>query len=221
MKSVSKFLLVSSLLALAGCSTFEGLQNDISRGYNSIAGTVSSSVASLTEQRKKLPVYDGACPPVSVRPDLTKLVDFSNPEKPSDSTKVSNVEIRGVQNTCRLENGAIVMQIDIALYGETGPKARMQAGDKPSFAYPYFIAVTDEQGIVVSKEIFAASLAYGAEQKDINQTESVFQTMPVPDKDAGENYKVIVGLQLTPEQLAYNQNKLAAAPAPESKTAKN
>lgn len=220
MTSTLKFLLIPLLLTLASCSTFEGLKNDISSGYSSFTKSVSSSVASLTEDRKKLPVYDGTCPAISVRPDLTQLVDFANPEKPSDSTKVSQVEIRSVQNTCRLENGAIIMQIDLALYGETGPKARMRPGDKPSFAYPYFIAVTDEQGVVVSKEIFAASLAYGAEQKDINQTESVFQTMPVPDKNAGEHFKVIVGLQLTPEQLAYNQNKLAASAAPAS-TSKN
>lgn len=204
MKPAPLFLLLPTLLILAGCSTFEGLKNDLSSGYNAIAGSVGD-LADITTRKKNLPVYDGSCPPVSVRADLKRLTDFTNPEKPSGATKISYVEIRDVQNTCRLENGAIVMQLDMALYGETGPKARMKSGDKPSFAYPYFIAVTDEQGVVVSKEIFAASLAYGSDQTDTNQTESVFQTMPVPDKDAGEHYKVVVGLQLTPDQLAYNQ----------------
>lgn len=220
MKFAPTFLVLASLLALSGCSTFEGLKSDLSSGYDSLATSVAS-ISDPKEEKKKLPVYDGNCPPVSVRPDLKQLVEFNDPEKPTDATKTSEVEIRSVQNTCRLENGGIVMQIDIALYGKTGPKARVKPSDKPSFAYPYFVAVTDETGNVVSKEIFAASLAYGANQNDLNQTESVFQSMPIPDKAEGENFSVIVGLQLTPEQLAYNQRHLAAAPQEKPKTVKN
>ena len=216
-------LIAVSLLALSGCSTWNGLTSDVSTGWDSMSDAVSGWVTpnmAAKEEKKKLPVYDGTCPQVAVRPDLQTLVEFVDPEKPSDASKVSEVEIRNVSNTCRVENGGLVMQIDIALYGETGPKARMKPGDKPSFAYPYFVAVTDEQGTVVSKEIFAASLAYGREQKDINQTESVFQTMPFPDPANGKTYNVIVGLQLTQDQLAYNQ-RLAAAPQAPVTSAKN
>lgn len=213
-------LVLASALALSACSTFEGLKNDLSSGYNSLTNSVASiAQPDANAERKKMPAYDGTCPPVSVRPDLKRLVEFTDEEKPTDSTKMSEVTINGVTNTCRVENGTIVMQIDIALYGQTGPKARVKPSDKPSFAYPYFIAVTDQTGNVVSKEIFAASLAYGANQKDINQTESVFQNIPVPDKEAGQNFNVIVGLQLTPQQLAYNQDISAGAPVPPSKPA--
>lgn len=212
-------LFAVSLIALSGCSTFEGLKNDVTTGFDSVSNWVSPQQA-VKDEKKKLPVYDGTCPSVSVRPDLKQLVEFTDEEKPSEPTRISEVEIRGVQNTCRIENGGLIMQLDIALYGETGPKARAKPTDKPSFAYPYFVAVTDEAGNVVSKEIFAASLSYGAKQNDINQTESVFQTMPFPDSAAGKSYNVIVGLQLTPEQLAYNQ-RLASAPAPKATTAKN
>lgn len=189
----------------------DGLSSDVSKGWDKMSNWVSPHQAAK-EEKKKLPVYDGTCPPVSVRPDLKQLVEFTDPEKPTDATKVSEVTILGVQNTCRIENGGLVMQLDISLYGETGPKGRMKPGDKPSFAYPYFVAVTDETGNVVSKEIFAASLAYGKDQNDINQTESVFQTMPFPDAAAGKSYNVIVGLQLTSDQLAYNQQHAPLAP---------
>ena len=206
-------------LALGGCSTMNGLKNDVSSGFDSVSNWISPHQAAK-EEKKKLPVYDGTCPSVAVRPDLKKLVEFSNPAKPSDDTKVSDVEIRAVENVCRIENNGLVMQIDIALYGQTGPKGRMKPGDKPSFAYPYFVAVTDELGNVVSKEIFAASLAYGKDQKDINQTETVFQAMPFPDTGAGKMYNVIVGLQLTPEQLDYNQ-RFTAVPVTMPAGAKN
>jgi len=206
------FILVfTSVIALSGCSTFEGLKEDISSGYHSLTDSIAKTVDPVKEAKKQLPVYDGTCPPVSVRPDLKHLVDFHDPAKASESTKVSEVDILDVQNTCRVENGGLVMQIDISLQGKTGPKARFKPGDKPSFAYPYFVAVTDAQGNVVSKEIFAASVSYGSKQNDINQTESVFQTMPYPDATIGQTYNVIVGWQLTEDQLAYNQ-RIASMP---------
>lgn len=205
-------LVLTALLALGGCSTFEGLKSDITNGYNSLlSGTDTAEAVTRTNQddpdaaKKRLPVYDGSCPGVSVRPDLRRLVEFYNADKPSDATKISEVTLTNVQNICRVEADKLVMQIDLTLDGKTGPKARMKPTDKPSFAYPYLVAVTDAQGNVLSKDIFAASIAYGADQKDIKQTESIFQNMPFPDATIGQVYTVVVGFQLTPEQLAYNQ----------------
>lgn len=183
----------------------QGLKSDLSRGYDAVTGTFAKAIDPIKEEKKKLPVYDGTCPGVSVRPDLRRLVEFYDPAKPSEATKISEVTILGVQNTCRVEKDNLVMQIDISLSGKTGPKARVKPTDKPSFAYPYFVAVTDPQGNVLSKEIFAASVSYGADQKDLAQSEMIFQSMPFPDASLGQSYNVIVGFQLTEDQLSYNQ----------------
>ncbi len=193
-----------SLLSIAGCSTFEGLKSDLSSGFKSASNTVAN-VVDPDEEKKKLPVYDGSCPTVSARPDLRRLVEFYDPEKPVEATKISEITMTSVRNVCRIENGQLVMQIDFALEGNTGPKARVKPSDKPSFAYPYFVAVTDPQGNVLSKEIFASTVAYGSDQKELKQTESIFQNMPFPDATIGQSYSVVVGFQLTPQQLAYNQ----------------
>lgn len=214
MRALPALTLFTALL-LGGCSTFQGLKEDLSHSYDAVTDTFAKAIDPVKEEKKKLPVYDGTCPPVSIRPDLKNLVEFYNPEKPSDATRISEVTISNVQNTCRVEAQGIIMQIDITLQGRTGPKARMQPTDKPSFAYPYFVAVTDEQGNIVSKEIFATTIAYGSKQNEITQTESIFQNMPVPDSASGQSFSVIVGFQLTDDQLAYNQSMdKAAKPAP-------
>lgn len=201
-------LAFASLLALGGCSTLEGLKTDLASGFDSVSDKVAS-VVDPDAERKKQPVYDGSCPQASLRPDLRRLVEFYDPDKPADAGKISEVTITNISNICRIENGALVMQIDLSLDGKTGPKARVKPNDKPSFAYPYFVAVTDPQGNVLSKEIFAASIAYGPAQNELKQTESIFQNMPFPDKTIGQTYSVIVGFQLTPEQLAYNQGSIS------------
>lgn len=208
-------LAICAALTLNACSTLEGMKSDITQSYSTVADAFARSVDPVKEQKKQLPVYDGKCPGVSVRPDLAHMVEFTDTAKPSDKTKTSEITITGVDNTCRMENDGIVMQVDISLSGKTGPKARVKSGDKPSFAYPYFVAVVDQSGMVLSKEIFAASVAYGSKQNEITQGETIFQTMPVPDSGVGDDYSVVVGFQLSADQLAYNQQHgLTQASAP-------
>ena len=204
-------LALSIAMAVSGCSTVAGLKQDLASGYDAVAGTFTKQVDPVEEEKKKLPVYDGTCPPATIRPDLQRLVEFYDPKNPTDATRISEATIDAIVNTCRAQGDGIVMQIDLALTGRTGPKARSKSSDKPSFAYPYFVAVTDAQGNVISKEIFAASLAFGADQNKVSQNETIFQNMPVPDTAQGQSYSVIIGFQLTPEQLAYNEQHPAAA----------
>ncbi len=189
---------------LGGCVTLDGLKQDIVASYDSVTGYVAKVVDPVKEAKKQLPVYDGTCPGVTVRPDLVHLVDFYDEANPSTGSVTSEVTITSVKNICRIENEALVMQIDIGLEGKTGPKARLKKNDQPNFAYPYFVAVTDAQGNVLSKEIFAATIAYGREQNSTTSTESIFQNMPFPDASTGQVYNVVVGFQLSQTQLAYN-----------------
>jgi predicted small secreted protein len=211
MKNGTIFLL-ASVLALSACSTMQGLKHDLSSGYNAVSNQFAKWVDPEKEAKMKLPVYDGTCPGVSVRPDLKRLVEFTDDTKPSDSSKISEVEILHVQNTCRVGQDALTMQIDITLAGKTGPKARVKSSDQPSFAYPYFIAVTDDTGTILSKEIFAATIAYGKDKNELTQTENIFQNMPFPNKEDGRVYNVVVGFQLTDAQLAYNQANPSSKP---------
>lgn len=208
--SIIPHIILSFAFLLGGCSTMNGLKDDITKGYDNVANTFAKVLDPVKEAKKKLPVYDGTCPPVSVRPDLTHVSDFYNPSNSSEDTKISEATITNVQNTCRVEDGRIIMQVDLSISGKTGPKARVKPSDKPSFAYPYFIAVTDSKGTIVSKDIFAASLSYSANQNEGATTETIFQNMPIPDTAAGEIFNVVVGFQLTNEQLSYNNAKLSA-----------
>ncbi len=205
-----KFAPLTALLfafTLTGCATLQGLKSDISKGFSSFGNSVAE-ITDPKEEKKKLPVYDGTCPSVNVRPDLTRLTEFYNSDQ-SDANKTSEVVITNVRNTCRVENGGIVMQIDLSLSGRTGPKARKKPSDKPNFAYPYFIAVTDQTGNVVSKEIFAVTVSYDANQNEKSMIESVFQNMPVPDSASGQSFSVVLGFQLTDAQLSYNNSRPA------------
>lgn len=190
----------------------DGIGQGIVDGYHSVSTSIVKALDPIIEAKKKLPVYDGTCPSVSVRPDLAVITDFYDPAHPSDKSRLSSAKIMDVKNICRVEDSKIIMQLDITVAGDTGPKARVKPSDKPSFAYPYFIAVTDASGTVLSKEVFAVSLSFDSKQTQAQTTETIFQNMPFPDTGNGEMFYVVTGFQLSPEQLAYNNARGLTTP---------
>lgn len=199
-----RIFLLFPVLALGGCVTMGNIKDNIVQGYNSVAGYFEKRVDPVKEEKKKLPVYDGTCPDVAVRPDLGYLVDFYDDANASRDNIASEVTITRVANICRVENGALVMQIDFDIDAKAGPRARQKPKDQPNFAYPYFVAVQDAQGNVLYKEIFAVTVAYGREENEKVVSETIFQNMPFPDSAAGQSYHVVIGFQLNETQLAYN-----------------
>lgn len=61
----------------------------------------------------------------------------------------------------------------------------------------------------MAKEVFAASLNFGSGASSANYYESLRQIIPVKHGTNSGKYKVLVGFQLTHEQLAYNRAQAA------------
>lgn len=187
---------------LAGCQTLEGMQKD----FNELAG----SIGSKTQKQNAKPVAligDGACPPISIDPQLDSMSEFYDMEKPSANNEVSRITITGTQSACTRESDYLNMRIDLSFDGALGPKARRTKSDRPFFAYPYFVAVTDENGNELARELFAASVTYETGQDNIQLVETIRQRLPFEDDGTMPPYQVKIGFQLTEEQLFYNASQ--------------
>lgn len=206
--------LLIALFALASCETAQGLKRDTHKLWqdlSAMAAPASSAPADDPADSLQHPLA-ADCPPVTIMPELKTLAEFTNPAKPGAATKISEFTLVGAQSDCTRHAAALAMKIDLIFTGKLGPKAKTNKADKPSFAYPYFIAVTNREGAILAKEIFAASVAYGADQTDIKQIETITQTIPIKDDESLTDYRVMVGLQLDEAQLAYNRAQDTPAP---------
>lgn len=65
----------------------------------------------------------------------------------------------------------------------------------------YFVAVTDPNRNILSKKTFTTSVATGTDTQ-----ETLTQVIPVPKTMDARWFEVLVGFQLTPEQVAANRN---------------
>ncbi len=148
------------------------------------------------------------CPRIEIIDDLSSLSDFSTPKNTDQSQLISRVDLSSAKSTCKLASKSAIIDLKLMFKGTLGDKGRIKSSDKPFFSYPFFIAVTSPSGEIMGKEIFAASLTYGANENEHTYFENLRQIIPIKSKNTAKYYKILVGFQVTPDQLAYNREHI-------------
>lgn len=157
-----------------------------------------SKVADVFDTRQNA----GPCPPVGSLYDVARYVGLADPADESYSNITYTAEITDVRTFCRYAgNDPLDVQLEVDFAFGKGP-----AADSNSHTYPYFVAVTRRNGKVLAKEYFNVAADFNGSKLD-GKTES-FSKIQIPRLDesiAGSNFEIVVGFDLTPEQLAFNR----------------
>lgn len=203
-------LLAFSALLFSGCSTIEGATNDVKNWGSFIdskfgADKQEEQAQETAQSFQNQSVLASNCPVIEQEPALTILHEFENPLSPSADSKIAQVDIASINNKCAVQGEFVSVTMDIAFNSVLGPKARAKASDRPFFSFPYFIAVTDMNGEVLAKEVFAVSMSFGQGEEAVQTIETIQQNLPLEADGSLPNYKMQVGFELTDEQLNYNR----------------
>ncbi|MEQ1609008.1 MAG: hypothetical protein ABL956_08600 [Hyphomonadaceae bacterium] len=158
----------------------------------------------------------GPCPVAATLYDASRLVEVAGVERHENVGFTGAVE--GVRSFCRyIGTNPITMDIEIDFAFGKGPKAQGS-----SRSYPAFVTVTRRDRAVLAKEVFDVNVTFPPGADVVRVTEQV-PGIVIPRANetvSGTNFEVIVGFQLTPEQLAYNRSgarftiNVAPSPAP-------
>lgn len=192
---MKKILIALATLTLSACTAFDDIGNSLGNLDFPDFGD-GTSRSSITR--------NGNCPSVARVAELSSLYQFTLPSRPDANNKVSEVHIARVDATCKRQNNVLKLDLTVDFSGALGPHGRVRAGDKPSFAYPYFVAVTNAQNKILAKDIYAAPFGYGADDTQLMISERITQMVPIMG-DNPATYRVLVGFQLSSEEVAYNR----------------
>lgn len=190
----------------------DNMSNSIGNMFDGDEEATETHMAAKSDEMAETIVAAGAsenCPSVQIMADLKSMYEFLNFDSPTENTRISQIEIMDVKADCTEQPEAIAMTIDITFDGQIGAQARTSKDNTANFSYPYFIAVTDADGKILAKEIFAASLSYSKDQDSIKQIETINQLLP--KSPAVADYNVLLGFQLNEEQLIYNRTQVTPA----------
>ena len=199
MNTLRLLALASFVTALSACNTVDGFVEDIKfTDWGMFSGKPGGKSENF--------LADG-CPQASVVPELADYTDFNDNAAPSSRTMISHAQMNNLQSQCQFGPQSVTVDVKINFDGALGPQG--STGGKPSYSYPFFVAITSPAGTILAKEVFAANMAYDSGSQQTHQ-ESMRQIIPVPNKDTAQSYKILAGFQLSPQQLAYNRAVIAA-----------
>ncbi len=145
----------------------------------------------------------GPCPLLGVLYDSSRMVEFTSAEE-----RFANVaytaEMRGVRGLCRYTGtNPIEMSLQIDMAFGKGPAAQ-----RSKRTYRYWVAVTRSNLAPVEKQYFDVEVDFPRGSDRMAGSE-VIQKIVIPranDTISGANFEILVGFELTPEQLAFNRS---------------
>lgn len=150
----------------------------------------------------------GACPSALTLYDAHRSVEFSDPAAYTSGAAVySDVTFTGemlaVRSLCRYyEDRPIIANLELDMGFGRGPAATAE-----THTYHYFVAVTRRDTVVIYRETFPISVRFRAGEDRVYLQDTIDRiTIPRADAGvAGDNFEIIVGFDLTEDQIAWNR----------------
>lgn len=139
------------------------------------------------------------CPRTGVIGSANRVVKFTGPGR--DLTDILfEVEILEATGTCSYRRAQVTGDTTVRFLASAGPALRNSRA-----AVQYFVAIVDAAGAVAAKQEFSLNLPFEAGQPAVQFADELRQTIPIiPDGNLG-GYQILVGFQLSADELAYNR----------------
>ncbi|PHS38806.1 MAG: hypothetical protein COA91_07170 [Robiginitomaculum sp.] len=142
----------------------------------------------------------GPCPEAFALYEASRLVEFKGAE--TFANVGFTAEIEKVRSLCRyFDTRPISADLSLDIAFGRGPAASGQTA-----TYEYFVAVTRKDIEVIEKQIFPITVTFPQGVDVVEITENIGEiTIPRANENtSGANFEIIVGFELTPEQIAFN-----------------
>ena len=140
-----------------------------------------------------------ACPQLQMLRDTDRVVKFVGNGR--DLTDVEyEAALREPFLSCEYDDEVIEAIVTVNLVALRGP-----ADDDRVAEMAYFVAIAKQNNRDVVREEFAVQIPFEGNQTQVIATEEVEPRIPLQPGESAADYKIYVGLRLTPDELRYNQ----------------
>jgi hypothetical protein len=199
-------LLIMGALALTACGSGRGRTVELPGGVLPDEAAANQHPPNAIDRMLGLDRRPnvGACPLMGVLYDSSRLVQFAQPNAPRYANIAYTGEMEGVHGLCRyIDADPITMNVDINMEFGRGP-----AATSDHRTYRYWVAVTRRGRAPIAKQYFDIDVAFPRNQAVVSRVEHINRiVIPRANADiSGENFEILVGFELTPEQLQFNRD---------------
>lgn len=141
-----------------------------------------------------------ACPDAVILADAKRITQF----RPGVGRDLTDVEFEGeiarISGSCAYGKRDLTVTLVADLVATRGPAAAAEQAN-----LPFFVAITDEARNIVAKQVFDSAIAVPRGQRRAGVREEIEQVIPLASGDASPYFEIVVGFQLSAEQLEQNR----------------
>jgi hypothetical protein len=168
-------------------------------GYIAVCAAFAAAGCSSDDlQEAKI---DYSCPRVVVLGDAATVTEFTPGATQTPENKIYSARIANTSAQCETERGLITANVALDI--------RISAGTAPApgpMQLNYFLAATEIDQRVTGKVVRAINVVLPPGVPELQaQTTIEGVQIPIEQGRTNRNYEIIVGFQLTPEQVQYNR----------------
>jgi hypothetical protein len=142
------------------------------------------------------------CPAVLVLRDTVKTTVYRPGPGRDILDQRFTAEIADLSGSCKYSEDTLSVSVAIDLVFTKGP-----AQEGQDMSVPYFVAVTRGGEDILAKRIFDSAIEFPANRRRAGVREEVDQFIQLLPDETGAAYEIIVGLQLSEEQLDRNRSR--------------
>ena len=150
------------------------------------------------------------CPAANVLANTAQLTEFRKGMENDPSGELYTVEITGVKAVCDIDKYEGTASNDLVVSFRA---TRPPNGDTANYTVPYYLATMVDGSKILSKQILAAAFTFGPAESQATFTVDVPSVMVhFANGKKPYDYGLLVGLQLTRDQLNYASTHERYAP---------
>jgi hypothetical protein len=149
-----------------------------------------------------------ACPRVAIMPELQAVAKFGPGPGRQDSDAVYGARMLSANASCSADkkrDGVIVAS-------KLGVLAIRLKTDVSKGQVTYFAAVIDRRQQILTERDFVIALEWPRAQRDLTITDDLETFVPFAKGATGDDYAIIFGFRLTPDELQYNREHAQQLP---------
>jgi hypothetical protein len=143
-----------------------------------------------------------ACPHVALMPELQAVAKFGPGPGRQDSDAIYGARMLAADSSCSADKKKGGLTVATKL----GVAAVRVKPDVRKGQITYFVAVIDRRQTILNKRDFVIELNFPAAQSRLEITEQLEEFIPLPKDADGADYGIVIGFELTPDELQYNRD---------------
>jgi hypothetical protein len=145
------------------------------------------------------------CPSIVIVQQLADVTQFLPGEGRDLTDVILQGKVTGFNGFCETERddgvaSEVTVDLRVLFAFSRGPANTDRKG-----SFSYFVAIVDREDAPMQKHVFDSDVTFAGNKSRVAAYEELSLTIPMRAGENGGDYSVLVGFQLTPDQVEYNR----------------